>query len=176
MSRKKGRMVVIDADVARSAGETENQISRRCRKFLKLILENKHILVTTDRINEEWKKHQSNYFRKWKVIMLSKKLFKKVVVGENDGFEDNVTALNLNKNIEDIVLKDVHLIEAAIKTENFISSRDDTARNLFCEISDSLSIIRKIVWMNPVTINDEQVGWLKAGKSKKPNQNWRLIN
>lgn len=176
MARKKGRMVVIDADVARSAGETENQISSSCRNFLKLILENSHIIVIEDRLNAEWKKHRSNYFRKWKVAMISRKLFKKITIGENDGFEDNITALNLNNNEEDIALKDIHLIEAAIKTENFISSRDDTARNLFCEISDSLRVIRKIVWMNPVTINDEQIGWLKAGKSRKPNQNWHLIN
>jgi hypothetical protein len=176
MARKKGRMVVIDADVARSAGETENQISRSCRNFLKLILENSHIIVTTDRLNAEWEMHQSNYFRKWKVIMVSRKLFKKIIIDENDGFEDNITALNLIKNKEDIALKDIHLIEAAIKAENFIASRDDTARNVFCEISDLLRVIRKIVWMNPVAIKNDQIEWLKAGRSKKPNQNWCLIN
>jgi hypothetical protein len=56
----------------------------------------------------------------------------------------------------DAMMKDVHLLEAALATDKRIVSRDDTARNSFRGIRD----VRLVVWVNPYRPEERAVEWL----------------
>ena len=59
MPERGRRRLVIDADVARSAGETEHPVSSACGKFLSTTTELGHRVVVTGEIRREWRKHAS---------------------------------------------------------------------------------------------------------------------
>jgi len=53
------RRIVVDASVARSAGETSHLDSVLCREFLQAMLKICHRVVLTPEIEREWRKHAS---------------------------------------------------------------------------------------------------------------------
>ena len=55
MAKQRPRRLVIDADVAHSAGESEHPISSACRKFLDTVLSVGHHVVMSEAIQEEWR-------------------------------------------------------------------------------------------------------------------------
>jgi hypothetical protein len=55
--------------------------------------------------------------------------------------------------------KDVHLLEAAISTDNRIASEDDTARGFFRGIRHA----RAVLWINPALEEEGAVEWLGRG-------------
>ncbi len=79
MPRKLLRRLVIDADVARSAGcqEAIYPTSKYCRYFLEEVLEICHCVIMSVAIAEEWDRHHSGFARTWRRRMVaSKKLFR----------------------------------------------------------------------------------------------------
>ncbi|PSW81406.1 hypothetical protein CTN03_08240 [Photobacterium angustum] len=50
-----------------------------------------------------------------------------------------------------IASKDAHLIDAAMISDKIIASNDDTARGVFCELSECYRGIRTIKWFNAIT-------------------------
>jgi hypothetical protein len=61
--------------------------------------------------------------------------------------------------ITDAMLKDVHLLEAALATDKRIISNDDRARNSFRPIPD----VRLVLWVNPSRPEEKAVEWLNSG-------------
>lgn len=162
---KASQRLVIDASVAQSAGDLSAQhpVSTRCRDFLKAVLEICHHLVMTPEIDEEWKKHASRFARTWRVEMFVKEKVDWARVFP----QTELRAKVCDETAEDqrcIMLKDWHLIEAAMATDRIIVSRDDTARGLFSGVSKTVGEIRKVIWVNPVEELDP-CSWLEKGAS-----------
>ena len=69
------------------------------------------------------------------------------------------------------MLKDMHLIEAALVSDKTVISLDETARNLFCEITDMVPQLKSIMWVNPTSEGEASIDWLRSGaKSNKKLQ------
>ena len=64
------------------------------------------------------------------------------------------------------MLKDCHLIEAALVTDQKIIALDDAARALFSEASSNISEIQNILWINPVSDSEHVMSWLKGAPSQ----------
>jgi len=75
------KCLVIDTDIARSAGGLDAQEgrSKSCRDFLTAVLETQHKVVTTEAIRTEWHKHQSRFTRIWLVSMVARKKMRQIV-------------------------------------------------------------------------------------------------
>ena len=73
MAKKHPRRLVIDADVARSAGTSVDPVSSSCRQFLETVLAVGHYVVMTKAIMDEWSTHLSRFSRKWLTRMHGKK-------------------------------------------------------------------------------------------------------
>lgn len=79
-----------------------------------------------------------------------------------------------------LLLKDVHMIEAAFATEKRIISTDDKARKHFgLQILESYNKLREILWVNPEKPEEKCVEWLENGaetdsKYKLENFNNRI--
>ena len=61
------------------------------------------------------------------------------------------------------MLKDVHLIEAALQADQIVISMDETVRHYFRKTALTIGIIRQIVWVNPCKDEETPLEWLKAG-------------
>ncbi|MBP8972476.1 MAG: hypothetical protein KBH93_01260 [Anaerolineae bacterium] len=168
MGVKNPKNLVIDADIARSAGGkgAVAPVPIQCRSFLDEVRKTGHKMVITPDISTEWKKHASRYSQTWRVSMQSRGQI--ISVGYNDRIENEVLRGEIREYSPDpngceAMLKDVHLIEAALATHRIISSRDERARRLFGEISKPISLIRQIVWVNPTVEAKDCISWLGRG-------------
>ncbi|MEW6219041.1 MAG: hypothetical protein AB1634_05820 [Thermodesulfobacteriota bacterium] len=118
MSGKMSRAIVIDASVARAAGSAEHPVSTACRDFLIQILRICHRVVMTVEIAEEWKKHQSGFALRWRAAMESKRKVVRPSVAElPSGLREQAEALPLPPRRMSALLKDLHLVEAALATD-----------------------------------------------------------
>jgi hypothetical protein len=67
------RRIVVDASVARSAGETSHPDSTLCREFLLAMLKICHRVVLTPEIEREWRQHASRFSMRWLATMRSRR-------------------------------------------------------------------------------------------------------
>jgi hypothetical protein len=71
--------------------------------------------------------------------------------------------LNKCQNKCDAMLKDMHLIEAAIEADKIVISMDEIVRTHFQEIADMIGIIKQIAWVNPCEPQEKAIEWLQDG-------------
>ena len=76
MIKKQSKSLVVDASVARAAGDPPNNpCSEICRDCLVQIRDSKHNICMTPEIQKEWDDHASRFSRKWQANMIAKKQF-----------------------------------------------------------------------------------------------------
>ena len=63
----------------------------------------------------------------------------------------------------DAMLKDVHLVEAALATDHTVVSLDDHAREAFASAAQSVGQLRMIAWVNPGNPAENILDWLRNG-------------
>lgn len=61
------------------------------------------------------------------------------------------------------VLKDFHLIEAALATDRMVISLDENAKGLFAAASRILGALRNVAWVNPDKPEERPIPWLENG-------------
>ena len=165
MAAKISRRLVIDASVARSSGGEDATFptSKHCRDFLKAVLSICHRIVLTPEIQAEWHKHQSNFARRWLVSMFARKKAEQIGSVRNQKRRDRIAAAAENENDRTAMLKDVHLLEAALATDEAVIALDEIVRGLFAQASDSVGEIRNVTWVNPDKDSEMPLAWLEAG-------------
>jgi hypothetical protein len=170
MTTKFSRRLVIDSSVARSSG-SEGAVfptSKNCRDFLKAVLDICHHVVLTPEIREEWHKHKSNFARRWLVSMFARKKAELIDSAEDQLLRSKIDQASQNEKARAAMLKDVHLLEAALVTDEIVVALDETVRALFIEAAISVGEIRNVVWINPDRADEAPLPWLESGaKSDK---------
>jgi hypothetical protein len=146
MTRKPSRLLVIDACVAQSAGETEHPVSSACRKFLIAVKEICHRAVLSEPLADEWKRHQSRFTRKWRVSMAARKKPVQIVTTA----EVQVDFAGLPDSVQRAVGKDRHLLEAAMAGDRIIVTLDEKLRNALRQLPKRIRWVKTIRWINPV--------------------------
>lgn len=165
MSKKRlpqGHQVIIDADIMHAASGKENDLSTRCREVLDNVLEEGHSLLRTPSMKTEWDNHASRYSLNWLRLMQSRRRLLDIEEAETGvaGALNNLAVLPAELRI---MLKDCHLLEAALAGDKRIISKDEAAYFHFYQASGSISQLRKIMWASPARPKDECAEWLAAG-------------
>jgi hypothetical protein len=163
MPGKASAALVIDASIARAAGETEHPVSSACRSFLQEVLRVCHRVVMTPEISREWKKHRSNFAFHWRASMTARKKVAHPGPVENQELRGAIQSLDLTDAVRQATLKDIHLVEAAFATEQTIASLDETVRGYLRQISGSVKALRSLVWVNPAKEDEHGTDWLRQG-------------
>lgn len=168
------RRLVIDASIARAAGGIEATFptSKHCRDFLKATLTICHRMVMTPEIEDEWKAHQSKFARKWRRYMEGKKKICRPTNTVNEELRTKLARISVSRTAEAAMLKDIHLIEAALATDKIVVSLDETVRNFFNASAASLGDLKNVLWLNPDKEEEESIAWLENGA--KPEKNRRI--
>jgi len=61
------------------------------------------------------------------------------------------------------MLKDIHLVEAALACDHVIVSLDEDARRRFARASGQVEELRRVAWVNPARDAADVLDWLRAG-------------
>ncbi len=167
MANKDSKRLVIDTSVARSAGG-ENAVhpeAKDCRDFLKTVLSIGHSIVVNAEMKAEWYKHESNFFRKWRVQMVAKRKFIYVDKDDKDFSDIKAQIESLAKTYEnrEAMEKDCFLLELALLYDKIVVSKDETVRELFRQISPQVKEISDVNWINPIKPEETPIGWLTEG-------------
>ncbi len=162
---KRGKRLVVDTDVVRSAGgENATEIrSTNCRDVLKAILSASHIVVIIKDILEEWKKHQSLFAKTWLRTMFARRLVHNLSISVNEELRLQIEGVTINEKKRTAMLKDIHLIEAALLADKIIISIDGTAKGYFQEVMQEIIVLKQIAWANPCIDEEAVIDWLTNG-------------
>ena len=163
MAKKNPRRLVIDADVARSAGTSEHPVSVACRQFLETVRDVRYQVVMTKAILQEWRRHKSEFSEEWLTQMSGEGRGVSLHDAERDkDLRRRITAA-IPSDCQHAAEKDVHLIEAALNTDHLVASGDGQARRIFRSASESVRELKPIVWVNPKLSADDPICWLRNG-------------
>ena len=99
--------------------------------------------------------------------MYARKKVVELQVAVDDDFRERLTKLGRSPEQRAAVLKDLHLIEAALQADRIVVSLDENARMLF-----QVQELDTIVWVNPVSEHSRMQSWLEQGAP--PVEEWRL--
>jgi len=166
-------VLIIDASIARAAGDVSmHPTSRGCREFLQAVLQHGHRMAMTEAIQEEWNRHQSRFARGWRTSMVARKRIGFVQVAPHLTLEKRVVSAAADMFLAAIIDKDRRLIEAALVTEERVTSLDDHVRKHLQDHLSRLPEVRSICWVNPCTPEEEAIVWLEAGA---PAERRRLL-
>ena len=160
------KRLVIDANIARSAGgkQTQDEVSKGCRDFLMVMRDvTKHKVVTTEAILAEWYKHQSRFTLHWLTSMQKKGRVVDVDIPTKGKLRSRVTNTTSSIASRKAMLKDIHLVEAAFHTDKIVVSMDETVRNCFHEATKKINALTQIAWVNPCKSEETPLEWLKDG-------------
>lgn len=167
MSLKKtpSQCFVIDASIAKAAGDfgSQHPIGSQCRDFLQKIRGVCHRMAWNNAIEAEWDRQQSNFTKTWFVSMFNLGKIRKVADAPRADFREAVVIHSPNEGATKAMLKDAHLIEAALETDRRIASLDDTARGHFSRMSQAYEELCAIHWTNPASERKACLEWLEAG-------------
>ena len=166
---KNPRCLVIDTDIARSAGGLDAQEgrSKSCRDFLTAVLETQHKVVTTEALRAEWHKHQSRFTKTWLVSMVARKKVCWIEAPSDEELRAKMVHAAKNEKKRDAMLKDIHLIEAALQADKIVISMDEVVRHCFRELAQAVGSLKPIVWVNPCKNDETPLSWLQNGAASE---------
>ena len=162
MAKQRPRRLVIDADIVNSASEAKYPISSTCRRFLDTVLDVGHHVVMTKAIREEWHRHMSRYSKIWRRRMWARKRVVKIIGERDETLRGRIDA-SVSQDQQAMVAKDVHLVEAALATDQLITSQDERVRNALRTASNNVGELKRIVWVNPTRGDEKPIDWLRDG-------------
>ncbi|MCE2488870.1 MAG: hypothetical protein J4G17_02725 [Anaerolineae bacterium] len=157
------KSLVIDANIARAAGENIAGPSRPCSDFLEAVREHKHKVVFTPDVLSEWDEHGSRFTSGWRGRMLRTNQIIFLPDAKDHTLRNSVSNQANDDGSRTAMLKDVHLLEAALAADRRVASMDDRARSHFLAVSPQIDIIRGIMWVNPDTDSVYCLDWLQRG-------------
>ena len=87
----------------------------------------------------------------------------RVGVARDDALRARLAELQLDRQTRENILKDVHLVEAALATDHAILSLDESARIGFKRAAKGVGLLRQLVWLVPSSPEHKTVEWLEQG-------------
>ena len=176
MREADSKRLVIDTDVAQASGSEEaiHPRAKHCRDFLQEVLSLGHSVVLTPEISNEWKRHRSSFARRWRVSMDARKKVYRVNAPADEELYDKIKQTGTNLEESEDMQKDLHLLDAALATDQNIVSLDETIRGYFAQAAQRVGEIRDIVWVNPErTEEEEPLVWLQNGAPPEDHRKLR---
>jgi len=151
---------VVDADIAASASDSEKDEPKHSRDFLEALYTHRHEAVFSDQLWAEWEKHESKFSHEWRVRMVRRGLIQRLKDTHDQTLRDQIEQAQPDQHIVVILLKDTHLIEAAVKSDQRIASKDKVRKH-FSNLCGQIKALQSLLWVNPHTENC--LDWLEQG-------------
>ena len=157
------RRLVVDTNVARSAGLSVHPTSDACRRVLETMLSEQHKVVLSATQFQEWQKHQSRYSKGWLAQMKSRKLWHVLAPEPDSGLTARTKKIACAEEVRQEILKDVHLLENALATDKVVLSMETNVFGLFNDYKKALKVPEPVAWVNPTDDIEGCVAWMATG-------------
>jgi hypothetical protein len=175
------KRLIIDASIAGAAGkerpegiaqaETTLLTRKNCRDVLSAVRRLGFTITMTPEIKQEWDDHQRSFALTWRVAMVRAGRLELNASCHSEKLRDAIMGvagqkigkIKITQEVCHIMLKDCHLLEAALATDNTIIALDEKARKPLKTTAQVLEKIQSIVWVNPDKPEEEAIAWLEAG-------------
>ena len=144
---------------------------RRARDFLDNVLNICHRCVATPSITCEWDRpqedgyetHLTAYAMNWRLEMTNLRKMILVPEPERSDLREQIADAVDDVGYRNNILKDVHLLEAALVTDKTVISGDKTAKSAYRRLAKTIPCLGGIIWVNPLEEREQAVEWLKRG-------------
>lgn len=164
------KLFVVDSDIIASATEKDDERAIICRGLLRKLLATLHEVLLTPSIKKEWEARYPGYAQAWAVQMSRRGLLKEEPEDPASGLAAEIEALEVSADVAAIMLKDCHLLEAALIGGKAIFSQDDSAYTHFYDASVYIERLQSIMWANPERAEDACEAWLQPGARREPGR------
>lgn len=172
-----GLAIVVDASVARAAGESGKPQPEACRQSLLAILNHGYRLAMSAPLRAEWMKPRSDnalpyaslFALRWLTQMQSAGRVEEITLAENSALrqrclqalqEDRQTVTSV-----EAVSKDLHLVETALQADRRVLSLDIRIVHHLEKLQEIAAEICSVMWVHPVKHPAE--AWLREGAPEK---------
>ena len=165
MAKVVSTVLVIDCSIAHAAGPdgAKHPTAKHCRDFLDAVRRICHRIGMSPSVADEWKRHRSGWARQWLVSMYARKKVVPIDADEDAKLRKASVASGQSEAAREAMLKDAHLLEAAVQSDRRIAALDDRVRRLFAVSAQTHKPIQAICWVNPDTEFDATIEWLEDG-------------
>jgi hypothetical protein len=153
----------VDASVGTSAGQKEHPQSSRSRKALEAIRESSCTVGLSKSLLTEWKAHESAFGVRWRVAMVAARRLRVVEVPEDPRLRFKVAGALATESERRALLKDTHLLEAALALDRRIVSSDHVSRKLAERAAVTIHEIARVQWADAVEFPMETCDWITSG-------------
>jgi len=170
MTRKNRKRLVIDANIAKSAGGSHVVVSLYSRKCLEAIRFDEHIAVFNSTLRQEWRKHASLLAKQWQVAMQQRRRIEDVEGNEFAALLEQACGCLTETAWKDALRKDFHLVQSALASGQLLLSNES---RLPAHIGASCEVVtefRRLFFANPLKEQEECIDWIKSGAKKDPKR------
>lgn len=179
------RRLVVDASIAGSAGKEKpaNTVllvstPKNCRDVLNAVRRLGFSITMTPEIIKEWDDHQGSFALAWRVAMRTAGRVEMRASCHDETLRNSILSMaeqkvgnvKITHDVCLIMLKDCHLLEAALATDNIVIALDEKARKPMKITAQVVEDIRPVVWVNPDKVDEEVITWLEGGAEPEPHR------
>jgi hypothetical protein len=122
----------------------------------------------------EWQAHQSAFAVRWRAAMVASRRLRIADVSEDVRLRAKLADALPKESERKALLKDTHLLEAALGFDDRIVSSDHISRKLAARTSSTVREIAAVQWADAVDWPDETCEWI-AGGARDPYA-FRLVD
>ncbi len=164
MPNSAGKKIVVDSNVARSAGNVSDiPISGHSRDALLAILNRKHLLVLNEPFEAEWKKHESRFAKSWRVTMQQRGRICWIASDEFGALARRLGEIEEANFPKDALLKDMHVFACALATDRIVVSNESRLKKHLLRLAAFETSILLLSWASPNEEGKDCAIWLRAG-------------
>ena len=153
-------VIVVDASIAHAAGsfESKHPTGIRCRECLAAVRGTGHRLAWNAPIKSEWTSHESAFASSWRAEMFRRG--KVTVVPDDSIGEVRAAVATAPTERHSALLKDAHIVEAALNSDHRVLSCDSKACGHWRTVCEAYAPIGIINWVDPTNDHQGANAWL----------------
>jgi hypothetical protein len=158
--------LVIDANIANSAGSADVPVSFYSRECLNAVREHEHIAVFTQQLLDEWGDHASLFSRRWWKSMAARRRIENIEGAEFMIHFDRACACLAEDKWKEDFRKDFHLVRAALAADQTILSNEINFPGYLSIVARTVTILSALHYGNPAAEGEHCVEWVRAGAQR----------
>jgi hypothetical protein len=155
--------LVIDANIAHSAGNSDVPVSRYSRECLNAVRDHEHVAVFTQQLRQEWGEHASIVSRRWWKSMAARRRIENAEGAEFVPHLDRACACLEEDRYREDLRKDFHLVRAALAADHTILSNENNFPGYLSVVSRTVRILCGLYYGNPAIEGEPCIQWVRAG-------------
>jgi hypothetical protein len=158
--------LVIDANIAQSAGTSDVPVSLYSRECLNAIRDSDHVAVFCEKLLMEWSEHASLVSRRWWKSMTARRRIERREGIEFAHLLDRSCAGLERESWKNALRKDFHLVQSALASDQTILSNERGFPTLVAIACARVRELTALYFANPALEQEVCIHWIKAGAEK----------